>query len=117
MRRMISDLVLESDDFLDLPLSAQALYCHCVVNADNCGFFSNINTIKRMVGATQDDVDALVRAGFLIRFPGTSTSCVKHWKMMNELKGKSEFPEAKLVRLNGGVYEFRLEEDDDEDQL
>ena len=109
---MISDLVLESDDFIDLPLSAQALYCHCVVNSDNAGFFSSINIIKRMIGAQQEDVDALVNAGFLIRFPGTSTCGIRHWKMMNELTGKSksEYPEAKLVRLNGGVYELRDEE-------
>ena len=114
---MISDLVVESDEFLDMPLSAQALYCHCVLQADNWGFFSSINTLKRMINATQDDVDTLMAKGFLLRFPGTSTCCIRHWCMMNELKGKSDFPEAKLVRKDGGVYVIREKESSDEDQF
>ena len=105
MRRMISDIVLESDEFLEMPLSAQALYSHLIVQADNWGFLSSLNRVTRMIGATQDDVDCLEQNGFIIRFEGTSTCCIRHWFMMNSpMKGKSEFPEAKLVKKNGGVY-------------
>jgi len=119
-RRMISDLVLESDDFLDMPLSAQALYTHLVLQSDSWGFSASVNKIKRMIGASESDVECLVDHGFLIRFPGTPVVCITHWFMMNTLKdnrGKSEFPEMRQVRRDGGIYVLRnqKEEYDDED--
>lgn len=117
-RRMISDLVMESDAFLDLPLSAQALYTHLILQADNWGFLSSVNNTRRMIGASQADVECLVDNGFIIRFPGTPTVCIAHWNMMNTLKtdkGRSEFPEKKLVRQNGGVYVLKKQDDWEED--
>ena len=121
-RRMISSLVMESDAFLELPLSSQALYTHLILQADSWGFLSSLNNTKRMIGATQEDVDCLEENGFIIRFKGTPTVCITHWNMMNSLKdrGKSEFPEKKLVRQDGGVYVLRsakdiLDDDDDEE--
>ena len=121
---MISDLVMESDAFLELPLSSQALYTHLILQADNWGFLSSLNNTRRMIGATQQDIDCLVDNGFILRFPGTPTIAITHWNMMNTLKegrgAKSEFPEKKLVRLDGGMYVLRSsrkEYDDDEDQL
>ena len=114
-RRMISDLVLESDDFLELPLSSQALYSHIILSCDNWGFTPSVVRIKRMIGASDEDVQNLVDRGFLIRFPGTPVACIAHWFVMNNLKegrGKSEFPEVKLVRRNGGVYELRNGKED-----
>lgn len=106
--RMISDLVIESDNFLELPLSAQALYMHLVLRCDNEGFTaSSVNAI-RSCGATAEDLETLEKAGFVLRFKGTPTICIAHWQMMNKLKKDvSKFPEKKLVRLNGGVYEMR----------
>ena len=118
-RRMISDLVLESDDFLEMPLSAQALYTHLVLQSDNWGFNASLNKIKRMIGASEEDVECLVRNGFLIRFPGSPTVCISHWHMMNTIKdsrGKSEFPEAKMVRRDGGKYVLKGK-GEDEDQF
>ena len=34
-KRMLSKKVLDTDAFLDMPLSAQALYFHLVINADD----------------------------------------------------------------------------------
>lgn len=116
-RRMISDLVLESDAFLEMPLSAQALYSHIILSCDNWGFTASVNRIKRMIGATEQDVDCLVDNGFLLRFQGTPTVCVTHWFMQNSLKdskGKSEFPELKQVRRDGGMYVLRNQQEDEE---
>ena len=115
-RRMISDHVMESDEFLDMPLSAQALYAHLVLHSDNWGFTSQLNIIRRMIGATQSDVDCLVEKGFLMRFPGTSVVCIRHWNVMNSIsgKGRSEFQEARLVRKDGGVYVYKGDEDFEE---
>ena len=116
-KRMISDTVCGMDDFVEMELSSQALYFHLVLQADNKGFFSSAVKTMRMIGAKESDLENLVNKGFIIRFPGTSVCCIRHWNMMNQLKNersKSDFQETKLVRLDGGVYVLRdqyLEED------
>ena len=115
-KRMISSVVTGSDKFVELPVSAQALYFHLVLEGDNKGFFSCAVSTARKIGAKPEDIDTLVNNGFLIRFPGTPVMAITHWNMMNNLKDKvtkSEFQEAKMVRLDGGVYVLRdgLEDD------
>ena len=104
---MISDTVTGMDSFVEMPLSAQALYFHLVLQCDPKGFCSSAVKTMRMIGASPGDLDCLVERGFIIRFPGTPVICIRHWNMMNTLKStqsKSDFQEAKLVRLDGGVY-------------
>ena len=124
-KRMISDTVCGMDSFVEMPLSAQALYFHLVLQADNKGFFASAVKTMRTIGATQEDFDCLIRNGFIIRFEGTPVCCIRHWHMMQNLKttvSKSDFQEAKLVKLDGGVYVMREENekswslyDDEED--
>lgn len=116
-KRMISDTVCGMDDFVEMPLSAQALYFHLVLQADNKGFFSSAVKTMRMIGAGESDFNTLIERGFIIRFPGTSVCCIRHWNMMNNLKmdrSKSDFQEAKLVRLDGGVYVLRNQYDEED---
>ena len=106
-RRMISDIVAGSDAFVMMPLSAQALYFHFVLECDNKGFFSSAISTARKIGAKKEDIETLIKEGFIIRFPGSPVMCVTHWNQMNNLKEKmtkSDFPESKLVRLDGGIY-------------
>ena len=46
-KRMFSKKITDSDKFLDLPLSAQALYYHLNMHGDDDGFVDNTKTIKR----------------------------------------------------------------------
>ena len=48
-RRMFNKKLIDSDMFLDLPLSAQALYFHLAMRADDDGFIDNANRIQRMI--------------------------------------------------------------------
>ena len=50
-RRMFNKKLIDSDMFLDLPLSAQALYFHLAMRADDDGFIDNANRIQRMIGS------------------------------------------------------------------
>ena len=50
-RRMFSRKITESDQFLDMPISAQVLYFHINMQADDDGFVGNVKTVKRMIGA------------------------------------------------------------------
>jgi len=55
-RRMFSKKITDTDIFLDMPLSSQALYFHLNMHADDDGFVSNAKTIRRMIGASEDDL-------------------------------------------------------------
>ena len=69
-RRMFSAQIVNSDDFLEMPLTSQALYFHLGMSADDDGFVSPRN-ILRMTGAGQDDLKVLIAKGFAIPFdPG-----------------------------------------------
>lgn len=45
-KRMLSKKVLDTDAFLDMPLSAQALYFHLVINADDEGIIYGEQKLK-----------------------------------------------------------------------
>lgn len=118
-RRMISDVVCGMDSFLEMPLSAQALYFHLVLQADNKGFFASAVKTMRSIGARPEDLDCLVQKGFVLRFQGSPVCCIRHWNMMENLKAtqsKSDFQESKLVRADGGVYVLKDRKADDEEE-
>ena len=84
-RRMISQQIAESDAFLDLPLTAQALYLHLLLHADDDGFVNNAKTIARMVGAKAEDLDALNEKRFILAFED-GVIVVKHWRINNQIR-------------------------------
>lgn len=67
-RRMYSDKIVETDKFLDMPVSSQNLYWHLCMHADDDGFLGNPKTIVRSIGAQQDDLKFLVEKGYVIVF-------------------------------------------------
>lgn len=84
-RRMFAKTIIDSDAFLDLPLSAQALYFHVNMRADDEGFINNPRRIQRMIGAADDDLKLLIAKGFLIMFE-SGVVVVKHWKINNYIQ-------------------------------
>lgn len=90
-RRMFSKKIIDSDAFLDLPLSTQALYFHLAMRADDEGFINNQKRIMRMVGAAEDEYKLLIAKGFLIDFD-SGVVVVKHWRIHNYIQ-KDRFKE------------------------
>lgn len=84
-RRMISKSVIKSDAFTMLPLAAQALYVHILMDADDDGFCSNPIMEVRSIGAKKKDLDLLIEKGFLISFDD-GIVLVKHWLVSNLIK-------------------------------
>ncbi|WP_257883171.1 replication protein [Loigolactobacillus coryniformis] len=84
-RRMFSKKITDTDTFMDLPLSSQALYFHLNMHADDDGFISNANTIVRMTGASTDDFKLLVAKQFLLTFE-TGVVVVKDWRIHNYIR-------------------------------
>ena len=84
-RRMFHKNVVESDAFLDMPTSAQALYFHIGMYADDDGFVNGPRRIARLIGASNEDLQVLIDNRFLLSF-ANGVVVVKHWRMANSLK-------------------------------
>lgn len=81
---MFSKDVTNSDEFLDMPLSSQALYFHLGINADDDGFVQP-RGILRLVQAKDDDLKVLKAKGFIIEFE-QSVIVITHWKVNNQIR-------------------------------
>ena len=84
-RRMFAKTIIDSDAFLDMPLSSQALYFHLSMRADDDGFINNPKKIQRMVGGSDDDLKLLVAKRFIIPFE-SGIVVIKHWKIHNYIR-------------------------------
>lgn len=108
-RRMFAKTIIDSDAFLDMPLSTQALYFHLSMRADDDGFINNPKKIQRMIGATDDDLKLLNAKNFIIPFD-SGVVVIKHWKIHNYIQ-KDRYKEtvykeekAVLQVKNNGAY-------------
>lgn len=84
-RRMFAKTVIDSDAFLDMPLSSQSLYFHLGMRADDDGFVNNPKKVQRMIGASDDDLKILVGKKFIIPFE-SGVVVIKHWKIHNYIQ-------------------------------
>ncbi len=84
-RRMFAKAIIDSDAFLDMPLSTQALYFHLSMRADDEGFVGNPKKIQRMIGASDDDCRILVSKRFILTFK-SGIIVIKHWKIHNYIQ-------------------------------
>jgi len=84
-KRMFAKHIIDSDMFLDLSATAQNLYFHLAMRADDDGFINSVKKIMRVVGAQQNDIELLIYKSFII--PLESGVCVvKHWRIHNYLR-------------------------------
>lgn len=90
---MLSTLIIDSDAFLDMPLSAQALYMHLNLRADDDGFVGNPKRIQQYVGASSDDLKLLLAKRFILAFEN-GVIVIKHWKMHNTIQKDRYTPTA-----------------------
>lgn len=84
-RRMFSRKITETDRFLEMPLSSQALYFHLNMEADDEGFIDKAKTIQRTIGASDDDMKLLIAKGFLIPFD-SGVVVIRHWRIHNYIQ-------------------------------
>lgn len=84
-RRMFSMQIVDTDAFMDMPLSAQALYFHLSMRADDDGFVGSARRIQKLVGAADDDLRILIAKRFILAFD-SGVIVVKHWKISNYIQ-------------------------------
>ena len=108
-RRMFAKTIIDSDAFLDMPLSSQSLYFHLSMRADDDGFINNAKKIQRMLGCADDDLKILLAKNFIIPFE-TGVCVIKHWKIHNLIQKDRykatvyEDEKNKLSIKNNNVY-------------
>lgn len=90
-KRMFTKKIIDSDAFLDMPLSTQALYFHLAMRADDDGFVNSPRKIARLVSATDDDLRLLVTKRFILTFE-SGVIVIKHWWMHNTLRSDRYTP-------------------------
>lgn len=84
-RRMFAKTIVDSDAFLDMPLTTQSLYFHLSMRADDDGFINNPKKIQRMIGCSDDDLKLLTAKKFILIFE-SGVIVIKHWKIHNYIR-------------------------------
>lgn len=108
---MFAKTIIDSDSFLDMPLSAQSLYFHLSMRADDDGFVNSPKRIQRMIGASEDDLKLLLAKSFILAFD-TGVIVIKHWRINNWIRADRKISttytdELEMLHIkNNGAYSF-----------
>ena len=84
-KRMFAKTIIDSDLFLDMPVTAQLLYFHLCMRADDDGFINNPKRIMRDVRCSDDDMKMLIAKDFVIPFE-SGVIVIKHWRLHNYIQ-------------------------------
>lgn len=111
-RRMLTRKVTDDDHFMSLSSSAQALYLHLSMSADDDGFTNQLALCMFKAHASLGDLESLLKLRYLYQFE-SGVLVIKHWRMANALRKdrytptvwKKEF--AQLSLKENGSYTMR----------
>lgn len=109
---MFSVDIVDTDKFLDMPASTQALYFHLGMRADDDGFVTSPKRILRMSGCNDDDLRLLIAKNFIIPFE-SGVVVITDWKVNNYLRPDRYTPSRRieekknLTEING-KYQISL---------
>ena len=84
-RRMFAKSIIDSDAFIDMPVSARLLYYDLSMRADDDGFVNAPKKIMKFVGASMDDMNILIARKFIISFDD-GVVVIKHWRIHNYIQ-------------------------------
>ena len=127
-KRMFAKSIVDSDLFLEMPISARLLYYDLGMRADDEGFVNSPKKIMRMIGATTDDMNILIARQFIIPFD-SGIVVIRHWRIHNYIRNDRKHittctQEKALLDTNkNGEYMLKqegaaeLESDDIEGQM
>ena len=114
-KRMFAKTIIDSDAFLDMSLSTQALYFHLSMRADDDGFVNNPKKIQRMIGCGDDELKMLIAKKFLIPFE-SGVCVIKHWRIHNYIQSdryhETNYKEEKAILFIDENKAYTLENTD-----
>lgn len=111
---MFAKTIIDSDAFIDMPVTARLLYYDLAMRADDDGFVNSPKKIMRMIGASQDDISILILRKFIIPFDN-GVVVIKHWRIHNYIQKdrykptKYEEELAMLTVKDNGAYSLDTE--------
>ena len=109
---MFSKKVTDDDNFMSLSSSAQALYLHLCMSADDDGFCNQVTLCMFKAHASAQDLQALIDRNYIYQFE-TGVVIVKHWRVSNALRKDRYIPttfqeELSQLYISGvGTYELK----------
>jgi hypothetical protein len=92
-RRMFTKKVTDDDNFMSLSSSAQALYLHLSMSADDDGFCNQVSISMFKAHASVQDLQALLEKRYIYQFDN-GVIVIKHWRMANALRKDRYTPTA-----------------------
>lgn len=92
-RRMFTKKVTDDDNFMALSSSAQALYLHLSMSADDDGFCNQVSLSMFKAHASVQDLQALLEKRYIYQFEN-GVIVIKHWRMANALRKDRYTPTA-----------------------
>ena len=110
-RRMFTKKVTDDDNFMALSSSAQALYLHLSMSADDDGFCNQVSVSMFKAHASVADLQQLLEKRYIYQFDN-GVIVIKHWRMANALRKDRYTPTnfkeelAKLKIKPNGAYTF-----------
>lgn len=116
-RRMFTKKVTDDDNFMSLSSSAQALYLHLSMNADDDGFCNQVSVSMFKAHASVQDLQALLEKRYIYQFEN-GVIVIKHWRMANALRKDRYTPTAfqeelaKLDIKDNGSYTLKNDDSD-----
>lgn len=108
-RRMFTKKVTDDDNFMALSSSAQALYLHLSMSADDDGFCNQVSLAMFKAHASVQDLQSLLEKRYIYQFEN-GVIVIKHWRMANALRKDRYTPTAfqeelaKLQLKKNGSY-------------
>lgn len=108
-RRMFSKTVVQSENFISLSHSAQALYLQLGVEADDDGFMGGYTRPMRGIAVTEKELQELIEGGFLYKFD-SGVIVIRHWFVSNQIQKDRRHPTdfqkelSRLAKDKNGVY-------------
>ena len=82
---MFAKTIVDSDAFIDMPVTSRLLYYDLGMRADDDGFVNSPKKIMRMIGASEDDMRILINRKFIIPFDN-GVVVIKHWRIHNYIR-------------------------------
>lgn len=84
-KRMFTKKITDDDHFSQMAASAQALYLHLSMSADDDGFCNQVSTAMFKAHASVSDLELLLQNRYIYQFEN-GVIVIKHWRMANALR-------------------------------
>ena len=108
-KRMFNKTLMFSDQFTQLPKSAQLLYFYLNLQADDDGICGNARAVCRVCGCSKTHMQMLVDGGWVLQFEEGEVA-IAHWLIHNQIRKNRYKPSIhtrvteRLQKAEDGVY-------------